>query len=83
LSAANALGKVYRSAATRVDRTCSSWVSDPRAIERSATLAAARAQNPERFSTAADPKILALSGTTWINKPAEHEEKEPEPKLAA
>lgn len=54
-----------------------------KALERSKTLAAARAQNPERFNTSTDPKILTLPGTTWINKPAEHDEKEPEPKLAA
>ena len=42
-----------------------------KAIQRSTTLAAARTQNPERFSTTADPKILALPSTTWINKPAE------------
>ena len=54
-----------------------------KAIDRSATLAAARAQNPERFSTTADPKILALPGTTWINKPAEQLAEETETKLAA
>lgn len=42
-----------------------------KAIERSTVLAAARATNPERFATAADPKILALPGATWINKPIE------------
>jgi len=40
-------------------------------LHQSATLAAARARNPERFTTTADPKILALPGTTWINKPPE------------
>lgn len=54
-----------------------------KAIERSATLAAARAQNPERFSTTIDPKILALPSTTWINKPAEKTDKETDTKLAA
>lgn len=54
-----------------------------KAIERSATLAAARAQNPERFSTSADPKILALPSTTWINKPAEKVAQETDAKLAA
>lgn len=54
-----------------------------KAIERSATLAAARARNPERFSTSADPKILALPSTTWINKPAEKTDKETDTKLAA
>lgn len=54
-----------------------------KAIERSATLAAARAQNPERFATTADPKILALPGTTWINKPAEKAEEGTDQNLAA
>jgi putative transposase len=40
-----------------------------KAIERAAVLAIARAANPERFSTTADPKILALPSTTWINPP--------------
>jgi transposase InsO family protein len=39
------------------------------AKDRSAVLATARAANPHRFSTHSDPKILALPGTTWINKP--------------
>jgi len=39
------------------------------AKDRSAVLATARAANPHRFSTNSDPKILALPGTTWINKP--------------
>ncbi|TFD27998.1 IS3 family transposase [Cryobacterium cryoconiti] len=51
-----------------------------KAAERAATLATARARNPERFSTAADPKILATPDAAWINKPAAQEE---EPKLAA
>lgn len=38
---------------------------------RTAVLQAARAANPHRFSTTTDPKILALPGTTWINKPME------------
>ena len=54
-----------------------------KAIERSATLAAARAQNPERFATSADPKILALPSTTWINKPAEKADEATDTKLAA
>ena len=53
------------------------------AIERSATLTAARTQHPERFSTTTDPKILALPGATWINKPAEKAEEETDQKLAA
>jgi putative transposase len=39
------------------------------AKERSATLAAARAEHPERFTTTTDPKILALPGPAWINQP--------------
>lgn len=38
---------------------------------RSATLAAARALHPERFTTNHDPKILSLPDTAWINQPAE------------
>jgi len=41
------------------------------ARERSATLAAARAKHPERFTTTTDPKILALPGPAWINQPKE------------
>ena len=41
-----------------------------KAKDRSAVLATARANNPERFSTTRDPKILALPTTAWINKPA-------------
>lgn len=54
-----------------------------KALHRSATLAAARAQNPERFATTTDPKILALTDTTWINKPAEKADEETDTKLAA
>lgn len=54
-----------------------------KAVERSATLAAARAQHPERFSTTVDPKILDLPDTTWINKPVEKLEHEHDMKLAA
>lgn len=39
------------------------------AEQRSATLTAARQAHPERFSTDADPKILALPQTAWINQP--------------
>jgi putative transposase len=38
--------------------------------QRSATLAAARLANPERFGTTEDPKILALPTDAWINRPA-------------
>ncbi|WP_196904962.1 MULTISPECIES: IS3 family transposase [unclassified Cryobacterium] len=52
-----------------------------KALERSKTLAGARARNPERFNTDADPKILATPDAAWINKPTEAQESEP--KLAA
>ena len=39
------------------------------AAQRAATLAAARAAHPERFTTNRDPKILDLPQTAWINKP--------------
>ena len=52
-------------------------------LERSAALAAARAHNPERFSTTRDPKILTLHETVWINKPEEEDEAKPDTKLAA
>lgn len=42
-----------------------------KARDRSAVLAAARAANPQRFSTTTDPKILALPDAAWINKPLE------------
>ncbi|WP_373084177.1 hypothetical protein [Sneathiella sp.] len=35
----------------------------------SVVMATARSAHPHRFSTNSDPKILALPGTTWINKP--------------
>jgi putative transposase len=38
--------------------------------QRSAALAAARQAHPERFTTNADPKILALPDDAWINQPA-------------
>lgn len=41
---------------------------------RNAALAAARAANPERFSTTRTPKILNLPAAAWINPPV------PEPK---
>ena len=47
--------------------------------ERAATLAAARVRNPERFSSSADPKILALPTSAWINNPADRTDQ----KLAA
>jgi hypothetical protein len=42
------------------------------------TLATARAANPERFTTATDPKILTLPETAWINPPI----REPAPQPA-
>lgn len=38
-----------------------------KARERSATLAAARAEHPERFDQSTDPKILDLQEAAWIN----------------
>ena len=38
--------------------------------EREATLAAARTQHPERFTTSHSPKIINLPETAWINQPA-------------
>jgi len=52
-----------------------------KAVERASTLAAARARNPERFSTNLDPKILATPDAAWINRPTEAQETKP--KLAA
>ena len=37
--------------------------------EREATLAAAREQHPERFTTNRSPKIINLPDTAWINQP--------------
>jgi len=45
-----------------------------KATERAATLAAARAQNPARFSNITNPKILALPTDAWINNPAERKD---------
>jgi transposase InsO family protein len=50
--------------------------SDGVAQKRSNTLSAARAKHPHRFSSANDPKILALPGPAWINEPKEASEKE-------
>lgn len=49
--------------------------ADGVAMKRSQTLAAARTKHPHRFSTATDPKILALPGPAWINQPIETTEK--------
>lgn len=40
---------------------------------RAKVLAAARAANPDRFTTSHDPKILTLPEAAWINKPEEQE----------
>lgn len=45
-----------------------------KALERSKTLAAARAKTPERFTTNNDPKILAIPDAAWINKPVEKDD---------
>lgn len=42
-----------------------------KAEDRSAVLAKARLSTPERFATSMDPKILALPGPAWINRPVE------------
>jgi transposase InsO family protein len=52
-------------------------------VERSATLAAARARNPERFNTTRDPLILTMPDTAWINRPAPTTQKETNTKRAA
>lgn len=44
-----------------------------KAAARAEVLAAARAANPDRFTTSHDPKILALPEAAWINKPGEQE----------
>ncbi|WP_104176404.1 IS3 family transposase [Cryobacterium sp. Y50] len=54
-----------------------------KAIERAATLDAARARFPERFSTTQAPKILSIPETAWINKPADKPTKNDRLELAA
>jgi putative transposase len=54
-----------------------------KAVERAATLAAARAKNPERFNTTRDPLILTMPDTAWINRPAPKTQQETNTKLAA
>ena len=46
------------------------------AQKRSNTLTAAKAKHPHCFSTANDPKILALPGPAGINQPKDTAEKE-------
>ena len=41
--------------------------------ERETTLAAAREQHPERFTTNHSPKIINLPEAAWINQPAAQE----------
>ncbi|MBG6215255.1 transposase InsO family protein [Cryobacterium sp. CAN_C2] len=45
-----------------------------KATERAATLALARARNPERFTTDRMPEILSIPATAWINKPTDSTE---------
>jgi len=40
-----------------------------KATDRAATLALARAANPERFTSSTPPKILHLPDSAWINPP--------------
>jgi putative transposase len=40
-----------------------------KATQRAATLALARAHNPERFTSTTPPKILAVPDAAWINPP--------------
>ncbi len=42
-----------------------------KAQNRAETLAAARARNPERFTTHTTPKILTIPETAWINQPTD------------
>lgn len=44
-------------------------LAEQNAAARSGVLAAARTAHPERFTSTADPKILAIPDTAWINKP--------------
>ncbi|MDJ0378631.1 DDE-type integrase/transposase/recombinase, partial [Cryobacterium sp. PH31-L1] len=46
-------------------------LAEAKAIERAATLDAARARFPERFSTSHTPQILSIPATAWINKPTD------------
>ena len=48
-----------------------------KATDRAATLAVARADNPERFTTTIPPKILTIPDAAWINQPAAKTEAEP------
>jgi putative transposase len=51
---------------------------------RHAALTAARAANPERFTTTQNPKILTLPETAWINPPLrEPETQDPQPQDTA
>jgi transposase InsO family protein len=51
---------------------------------RDTTLAAARAANPQRFSSTVNPKILDLPVAAWINPPTEQrEDQQQEPMTAA
>ncbi|WP_166805668.1 hypothetical protein [Cryobacterium ruanii] len=52
-------------------------------MARAATLDAARARFPERFSTNKPPQILSIPESAWINKPAVKPIENEELKLAA
>ena len=54
-----------------------------KAAERAATLDAARARFPERFSTNRAPKILTIPDAAWINKPVDKPAESEGAKLAA
>lgn len=59
-------------------------LADQSAAARTDVLAAARAAHPERFSTSADPKILTMPETAWINQPpTESSEEDHQAKSAA
>jgi putative transposase len=46
-------------------------LADATQNRRLETLAAAREQHPNRFTTSNTPKILTLPATAWINQPTE------------
>jgi transposase InsO family protein len=48
-----------------------------KAADRAQVLAAARATNPERFTSNMPPKILALPEAAWINKPDDDNDQPP------
>jgi putative transposase len=56
------------SACTARPTSTTAW-QQPNATDRFATLAVARAANPERFTSSTPPKILHLPDAAWINPP--------------